>query len=110
MSTRRILRINELIREELIKIIHREYAEEFGIICINKTETSPDLSSCKIWINITDDQNDQKLKKIASQNKYFRYLLLKKLDLRSIPKLIFIRDTSSEDIFNMQKIFEKIKE
>lgn len=107
--TKRLLRINELIKEELIKIIHQDYAEEFGIICINRVDTSPDFSNAKIWISILDDNDSHKLKKIETRNKYFRHLLLKKLDLRIIPQLIFIKDTSGEDIINTQKIFEKMK-
>ncbi|MEI6040235.1 MAG: 30S ribosome-binding factor RbfA [Candidatus Berkelbacteria bacterium] len=106
--SRRTAKVEELLREELSKLIQSEISEDFGIISVTRIMVNPDLKTARIFISAVfhDKEKDilQELKKNASS---FRYTLSQKFKLRYMPSLTFELDKTS---FAVNKVEELLKE
>lgn len=106
--SRRIERLNNLIKEEVGKIILREI--EFGnvLVTISRVDTSSDLRSAKIYLNTLPQKEEKNvLRKIKSNVIDLQQKLNKRLNMRLIPKIEFLIDKSSEET---ERVFQLLKE
>lgn len=107
---RRMLKISELLTQELNAWLAREFCEQYGIITVHDLEVSKDLSWAKAWLGIIDQTKSIKITNaIESKQWQFRKLLGKKLKLKTIPKIQFLLDESQEKIIKVEKILHQIK-
>ena len=100
LMSRRIERVNEIIREELSKLLIQGLKDPrvTGIVSITKVDTKPDLQHAKVYISIlgADLQKRQGLEGLRSASGFLRRALRPQLSLRTIPHLQFILDDSIE--------------
>jgi len=102
--SRRLNKINQLLKEELSKLIQEGTEEE--IVTLTMVETSPDLKQSKIWISVLGDKPEKVLLKLQEKAGIFQSFLGQKLFIRQIPKLIFIMDKNQERIAEIEKLLE----
>ncbi len=107
-KSNRIEKINDLIRDNLSKIIQKKLDKKSGVfVSVTKVETSPDLKSAKAFISIFPDNicfsTFSKLKKISFQKD-----LAKNLQIKFIPKISFILDNTQRKVSQIEKILQKI--
>ncbi|MHB1007217.1 MAG: 30S ribosome-binding factor RbfA [Chloroflexota bacterium] len=98
--SRRVERLNELLRDEISDLIRRELKDPrvAGLITVTQVETAPDLSAARVFISVLGSEEDQKasfavLRRAAG---FFRHQLLPRLSLRRVPELEFLLDRSIE--------------
>ncbi|NIG99297.1 MAG: 30S ribosome-binding factor RbfA [Buchnera aphidicola (Periphyllus acericola)] len=107
----RLVRISKEIQKEvsyiLQKSIHNPNFNKFSTVL--DVKVSPDYSFAKIYIYFnkkTSFNNVLSLNILNKSSSYIRFLLSKKLTLRTVPKLIFVHDfslTEGEKISNLLK-------
>ncbi len=84
-------KLNSLIQQELSKILEREIELENTLITVIETKTTKDLKETKIKISVFPDQKKEKAKKIIEdKQKEIEYQLFKKINIKKLPKLIFV--------------------
>lgn len=110
MSSHRIKQVNELIRQELSKILSREVNFPAGCLAtITKVDTSKDLGQTKILISIIPtDQQELAIKLLNRQARHLQFLLGKTIVLRKIPKLLFKLDHTQEKVAHIDQLIDKI--
>lgn len=99
MPSRRMQRINQLIREELAELLQREIKDEAlasSLISITEVDTSPDLRTAKVYFSVYGEDEAVRyaqahLEKAAN---FLRRGLMDRLDLRQVPRLEFTLDES----------------
>jgi ribosome-binding factor A len=100
MGTRRIERVNELIREEISELIRREVKDPRldSFISVTEVMTSPDLRHARVFVSImgTDEEKQQVEKGLIAAKGFLRRELGERLTLRYIPELTFQLDDSIE--------------
>jgi ribosome-binding factor A len=100
MGTRRIERVNELIREEISELIRREVKDPRldSFISVTEVVTSPDLRHARVFVSImgTDEEKQQVEKGLAAAAGFLRRELGERLTLRYTPELVFQLDDSIE--------------
>jgi len=100
MGTRRIERVNELIREEISELIRREVKDPRldSFISVTEVMTSPDLRHARVFVSImgTDEEKQQVEKGLAAAAGFLRRQLGERLTLRYTPELVFQLDDSIE--------------
>lgn len=107
-------RAASLIREELSKIILREV--EFPLEClatIVDAEVDPKLERAVIKVSVIPSEKSAAVFKILERNKsHLQYLLLKKINLKPMPRIEFKIDRSLEEDAKIEKILlqDKMKE
>ena len=100
MSTRRIARINDLIRKEISELLSREIKDPRlkGILSVTEVVTSPDLKHAKVYISVMGSAAEKKQVQdgLVSASGFLRRSLGERLSLRYIPELNFRLDESIE--------------
>ncbi len=100
MGTRRMERVNELIREEISELIRREVKDPRlnSFISVTEVVTSSDLRHAKVFVSImgTDEEKRQAAKGLAAATRFLRRELGERLSLRYTPELLFQLDDSIE--------------
>jgi ribosome-binding factor A len=112
MSTRRLDRVNELLKHELGEIIRREFSiTDTGLVSVNAVETSGDLRSAKVFVSILGRQEQQKRaqrlleeKRVEIQGEIGRSIVLK-----YTPTLTFIMDDTIEKANRVLQIIDEME-
>lgn len=107
--TNRILRVNEVIKEELGKIIQHDIEMPKGtLITITRVKTLPNLSQSFIYISTIGGKDPLD---ILKKNIYhIQQHLNKRLNMRPVPKIIFKQEEEIEKAVKVEELLEKIKE
>jgi len=110
VSSLRLQKINELIRQELGKLLLKEINFPKGcLVTITKVTTSADLAQAKVLLSILPDGQEEKI--VASLNKkagFFKCQLGKILVMYKPPKLIFKIDPAQEKTDHIDQLIDKI--
>jgi len=112
--SRRIDRVNELLRLEISQVLARQIKDPrlSGVITITEVRTTPDLRNALVLLSVMGDQEAKKsaLAGIESAAKFLRRELRGRLTLRYVPFLRFALDDSSEHADRLMRIMNQIQE
>ena len=108
----KIERINHMIREEVSKILMLEIKDEnIKFVTITDCDTSSDLSYCKIYFTVLNqEKKEDTLKALNKAASFIRGELAKKIEIRNIPELKFYYDESISYGEKIDKIIDEINE
>ena len=113
MSSRRIDRINGLLREEISQLLSREIKDPRlnGVISITQVKTSNDLRNAIVYVSVmgSDAAKQEALAGIQSAATFLRRELRDRLSLRYVPFMKFRLDESIEDAENVLRIMDRVK-
>ena len=112
--SRRIDRVNELLRLEISQVLARQIKDPrlSGVITITEVRTTPDLRNALVLLSVMGDQEAKKsaLAGIESAAKFLRRELRGRLTLRYVPFLRFALDDSLEHADRLMRIMNQIQE
>jgi ribosome-binding factor A len=98
--TRRIERLNHLIRDILSELLQRQLKDPrlSDFVTVTRVSVSPDLQHAKVFVSVMGSESDQgeTLKALYSASGFLRKELGARLTLRHIPQLSFQYDNSIE--------------
>ena len=100
MSTRRIARVNDLIRKEISELLMHDVRDPrlSGLLSITEVQTSADLRHARVYVSVmgSEEEKNQVEEGLAAASGYLRRGLGERITLRYIPELHFQRDDSIE--------------
>ena len=112
--SRRIDRVNELLRLEISQVLARQIKDPrlSGVITITEVKTTPDLRNALVLLSVMGDQEakESALAGIESAAKFLRRELRGRLTLRYVPFLRFALDDSLEHADRLMRIMNQIQE
>jgi ribosome-binding factor A len=97
MVTRRQQRINQLLRDEIDKLLRHEADDPVlaSMISITDVEVTQDLQKAKVYVSFLDDESEKEImQRLRKAARYFRREIAESLNLRHTPELEFIYDPS----------------
>jgi ribosome-binding factor A len=107
----RIKRINNLIRNELSKIILKEL--EFPkdvLVTLTRVETLKDLSECRVFISVLPEEMEKEVfEKLKEQSYFLQKKLNSLLKMRKIPKIFFLSEKKLIEAARIEKILFELK-
>lgn len=108
----RIFQINELVKQELGKLILTELEFPQGcLVTITKVDTSKDLRQAKIWLSVLPAYLIKKvLAKLSANVGHLQFLLNKKLSMKPLPRLKFLIDDTEAKAVEIDQLLDSIKE
>lgn len=112
MKSVRLERINSEIQKIVSEIIDTKLRDPQidAIISVNQVDTTPDLAYSKVYISsIGKTPKDEVVARLKGAGGYIRGQLSKRINLRIIPRLEFILDTSEEYANRIDNILKTIK-
>ena len=118
MPSRRIERINHLLRQEIADLLTREVKDaalQDAMISITEVETSADLRSAKVYFSVYGDEEtiDAARQHLKRASGFLHHNLKERLDLRHTPHLEFVLDQSlarGDRIMRLMRTIEEERE
>lgn len=106
----RIEKINELIRRELVSLLKKE-TQDPRLQTVNITDvfSSRDLSNAKIFYTVPEEQQNIVAPLLYKASGFFRSRLSKTLDLRRVPALKFIYDSTPNMGARIDELLAKLQ-
>ena len=113
MPTRRMQRLNDLIRDELADLLMHQTRDErlHGLISVTGVETAPDLSHSKVFISVFGEEEEvtQTLERMRHAASFFRRELAARLNLRHTPEIDFRLDRSIAEGARINLLLKEIQ-
>ena len=113
-KSQRQLRVGEELRHLISNALHREtfydVVLENNNITVTEVNVSPDLKNAKVYIMPLGGEN--KIEVLESVNKikgYIQKLISSEIQLRQIPRLSFVIDTTFEYVNKIDNIIKNIR-
>ena len=110
--TRRIMRVNSLIRQELSELLQRQAKDPRlgNFIAVTEVSASADLKYAKVFVSHLGSEEEKQgtLNVLNSASGYFRRELGQRLKLRYIPMLNFYWDASLEQGSHLLQMIEEV--
>ena len=112
--TQRQLRVGEMIKQSLGQIFLRDEAKvpalETKNITVTEVRMSPDLKNARAYvIPLGGKDADEIVGKLTEFSHLVRKALSKKVDMKFLPKVSFISDTSFDYAAKIEKLIQKNK-
>ena len=115
MPSRRIERINHLLRQEIADLLTRTVKDQTlttSMISILDVETSSDLRSAKVYFSVYGEEEEimaarDRLNRAAG---FLHHNLKERLDLRHTPQLEFVLDRSLERADRILRLMRTIEQ
>ncbi len=106
----RLAQINELIRQELNKLLLTEIDFPLGcLVTIVAVETSKDLRYAKVLISVLPESFAKKaLEIIRRRIGYLQHLLNKKLSMKPLPRLNFVIDDTEKKAAEIEELISNL--
>jgi ribosome-binding factor A len=112
MSSRRLDRVNELLKHEIGEIIRRDFnIADMGLVSVNAVETAGDLRSAKVFISVLGKADQQKLarQRLDEQRVRIQGEVGRSIVLKYTPTLTFILDDTIEKANRVLQIIDDIE-
>lgn len=108
----RLEKVNELIKQELGKIILENLEFEPGVmVTVLRVETSESLEDAKVWVSIfPEGKRGSTLEILKQRIGELQRLLNRKVALHFVPKITFKIDESTAHIDELDQLFQEIEE
>ena len=112
--SRRIDRVNELLRHEISRLLALQIKDPRlrGVISITRVATSNDLRAAQVFLSVMGDQvaKTEALEGIRSAASFMRRELRRRLTLRYTPFLTFTLDESFQEAEHILGIMDRIRD
>lgn len=112
---RRMLRVNELVREHLVEILRREVSDpELTKLVITSVDVSKDLSIAHVLVRhlaATDDEKARKgvLVRLRKVSPRLRRALSTRIDMKKLPELRFDYDRGADAALRVAELLHEIE-
>jgi ribosome-binding factor A len=112
--SQRQLRVGELVKQSLGQIFLRGEAKvphlETKNITVTEVRMSPDLKNAKAYVLPLGGKDAEKAVSILTEFSYLvRKALSKKLDIKFLPRVFFVRDQSFDYAEKIEKLIQEKK-
>ena len=109
--SRRIDRVNELLRREISTVIQHDYEWSGRLVTVSAVETTQDLKEGKVWVSVIGGSADTVIEKLNKAHGAIQSSVMKRVVLKSTPVLRFTHDDSATrgvEIVNLLQEVEKL--
>ena len=112
MPSRRLDRVNELLKQEIGEIFRREFnIADTGLVSVNAVETAGDLRSAKVFVSVLGkpDKRKRALKAIEERRVSIQGQMGLSIVLKYTPTLTFVHDDTIEKANRVLQILDEIE-
>ena len=106
-------KVSETLKKEIGSIIQTELKDpRLGFVTVIRVELTHDMRYGKVFFSVLGNPEAQKksVEALASATGFIRRLIGERIELRFVPEIRFILDTSAEYSIHIQQELDKIKE
>lgn len=109
--SKRIPRVNQLIKKELGQIILKEIDfPKDVLVTITRVETLQDLKESKIFISVFPENKTNEIIELLTRKIYFlQQKINQRLKMKFLPRLKFFLEEKTTEAGKIEEILEKLK-
>jgi len=104
-------RVSTLIHREISHIIDKEFRDRnIGMVTVTGVNVSRDLKYARIYVSLmgAKENTEESLKILNDKAGFIRGRLAGKIEIRSIPEIKFLYDSSTLDGMRIDKLLKEI--
>jgi len=112
MSSLRIAKVQELMKQEVSQIILRELKDpRIGFVTVTKVDITPDLREAKIYVSLmgTEEEKQASFAGLESSLGFVRREIGHRIKMRYTPQISFAVDTSLDYGTRIQTLLDGVK-
>lgn len=110
MATRRLDRVNELLKREIGSFVQREFEWPGTIVSILDVEVTEDLREGRVWVGVVGRMSPaQVVDKLTRNRGLIQNTVSRRVILRQTPKLTFKHDDSAQRGVDMVNLLDDIE-
>ena len=112
-SESRAVRVAGVVKAEIAQLLTKGLKDpRIGFVSIMAVKMSSDLQYASVYVSLygSDKEKRDSLIGLRRSAGWVRRELGRRLKLRLTPEVRFFEDTTLNDVFDLEKIFEEIKE
>ena len=110
--SRRIERVNALLREEISRVLATELRDPriSSIVSVTRVDAAADLHSARVFVSVLGDESEKKqtLEALSSAAGFIHRSMRRSLALRATPSLEFVLDDSIERGAELLQLIERV--
>lgn len=102
----RPLRVSKLIREELAILVEKEIELDGALATITEVEVDKKLEHAKVGVSVLpEEKGEASFKTLKNAQPHLQYLLMKKMNIKPMPRIEFYLDRGPEHAARIEKVF-----
>lgn len=111
MASNRIDKVNSLLEHEISKIIQREIGFPDGVLAtLTHVDATANLIEAKVYISAFPEEKADEVLEILNKEVFgIQQEINKKLNMRPIPKIIFIIDKKEAEAGRVEELLAQLK-
>ncbi|MBI1985026.1 MAG: 30S ribosome-binding factor RbfA [Candidatus Wildermuthbacteria bacterium] len=109
--TWRLLRANDILRQELAKILEQDLERSpEDVVTVTRVEASPDLQHAKAYISILPEKKAKDLLKVMRGSIFnIQQRLNARMRMRPVPKIEWVMEKNLLSVQKIDEIFDTIE-
>jgi ribosome-binding factor A len=106
--SRRIDRVNELLRREISTVIQHDYEWHGKLVTVSGVEVTQDLKEGRVWIGVIGGSAEPIIEKLNKAHGAIQKEVMKRVVLKSTPVLRFKHDASAVRGVEIVNLLEEV--
>lgn len=106
--SRRIDRVNELLRREISTVIQHDYEWHGKLVTVSAVEVTHDLKEGRVWIGVIGGSAEPIIEKLNKTHGAIQKEVMKRVVLKSTPVLRFKHDASAVRGVEIVNLLEEV--
>jgi ribosome-binding factor A len=106
--SRRLDRVNELLRREIGNVIQKDYEWHGKLVTVSEVEITQDLKEGKVWIGVLGGDAAPVIDKLNRDHGSIQSKVMKRVVLKSTPVLRFHHDASAVRGVEIVNLLEEV--
>ena len=106
----RLEKVNSLLEKEISKIVLRDFNFQEALVTITHIDATANLIEARAFVSVLPEEKTDKIISILNKGVYsIQQKINKLLNMRPIPKIVFIKDEKIKEAARIEKILETLK-
>jgi len=108
--SKRLDRVNELMRREISAVIQREFEWKGSLVTISEVRVTQDLKEAKVFVSVLGGSSDAVLEKLNQKHGLIQTRVSKRVVLKNTPVLMFRVDNSAARGVDVVNLLDEVAE
>ena len=107
--SRRLDRVNELLRREIGNVVQKDYEWHGKLVTISEVDITQDLKEGKVWTSVLGGDAQPVIDKLNRDHGSIQSKVMKRVVLKSTPVLRFHHDSSASRGVDMVNLLDEVE-
>lgn len=107
--SRRLDRVNELLRREIGNVVQKDYEWHGKLVTISEVDVTQDLKEAKVWTSVLGGDSQPVIDKLNRDHGSIQSKVMKRVVLKSTPVLRFHHDSSASRGVDMVNLLDEVE-